>query len=182
MITTPSPPSQHAVLIASALADVTRSGAKQHPGRGPWSALRNCSDAVLIAFADAQPDTVSGPADAALALQDAEVLATRYPGAGLPPGFTAAVLASVSGHAPELPVPVGAAPHTQLAAEDAWLRARLALVEEWLLDTQHPHMTSAYASMSLTLRTKLAHTTEAVAVDSRAWLSGDLRSSPAAGR
>ncbi|MFC8442085.1 hypothetical protein ACFUJT_28460 [Streptomyces griseoincarnatus] len=163
MITTPS---QHAALIASALADAIRSGAKQHPDRGALERIAELLDTVVIAFVD-EPDAVSAPADAALALQDAEVLAARSPGAGLPLGFTAAVLAPARGQAPELPVPVGAA-SPQLAEQDARLRARLALVEEWLLDTQHPDMVPAYASMSLTLRTKLAHIAAAVAVGSRA--------------
>ncbi|MFC7991939.1 hypothetical protein ACFUV2_21775 [Streptomyces pilosus] len=161
MITTPS---QHAALIASALADVIRSGAKQHPDRGALERIAELLDTVVIAFVDAEPDAVSA---AVLALQDAEVLAARSPGAGLPLGFTSAVLAPVTGHAPELPVPVGVA-SPQLAEQDARLRARLALVEEWLLDTQHPDMVPAYASMSLTLRTKLAHIAAAVAVGSRA--------------
>ncbi|MBQ0972809.1 hypothetical protein KBZ00_16910 [Streptomyces sp. RK31] len=161
MITTPS---QHTALIASALADVIRSGAKQHPDRGALERIAELLDTVVIAFVDAEPDAVSA---AVLALQDAEVLAARSPVAGLPLGFTSAVLAPVTGHAPELPVPVGAA-SPQLAEQDARLRARLALVEEWLLDTQHPDMVPAYASMSLTLRTKLAHIAAAVAVGSRA--------------
>ncbi|GKQ34728.1 hypothetical protein [Streptomyces sp. A012304] len=164
MITTPS---QHAALIASALADVIRSGAKQHPDRGALERIAELLDTVVIAFVDAEPDAVSAPADAVLTLQDAEVLAARSPGAGLPLGFTAAVLAPVTGHAPELPAPAGAA-SPQLAEQDARLRARLALVEEWLLDTQHPDMVPAYASVSLTLRTKLAHIAAAVAVGSRA--------------
>ncbi|MDT0616352.1 hypothetical protein [Streptomyces lancefieldiae] len=159
MITTPS---QHAALIASALADVIRSGARQHPDRGALERIAELLDTVVIAFVDAEPY-----ADAVLALQDAEILASRSPGAGLPLGFTAAVLAPVTGQAPELPVPVGAA-SPQLAEQDARLRARLALVEEWLLGTQHPDMVPAYASMSLTLRTKLAHIAAAVAVGSRA--------------
>lgn len=162
-------PSQHAALIASALADVIRSGARQHPDRGALERIAELLDTVVIAFVDAEPDAdaVAAPADAVLALQDAEVLASRSPDAGLPLGFTAAVLAPVTGHAPELPVPVGAA-SPQLAEQDARLRVRLALVEEWLLDTQHPDMVPAYASMSLTLRTKLAHIAAAVAVGSRA--------------
>lgn len=164
MITTPS---QHAALIASALADVIRSGARQHPHRGALERIAELLDMVVIAFVDAEPDAVAATADAVLALQDAEVLAARSPEAGLPLGFTAAVLAPVTGHAPELPVPVGAA-SPQLAEQDARLRARLALVEEWLLDTQHPDMVPAYASISLTLRTKLAHIAAAVAVGSRA--------------
>jgi hypothetical protein len=162
LITTPS---QHAALIASALADVIRSDAKQHPDRGVLERIADMLDAAVIAFVDAEPDAVSASADAVLALQDAEILATRSPGAGLPLGFTAAVLAPITGHTPELPAPVGAA-SPQLAEQDARLRARLALVEEWLLDTQYPDMVPAYASMSLTLRTKLALIAAAVAVGS----------------
>ncbi|MFE9138035.1 hypothetical protein [Streptomyces sp. NPDC007355] len=164
MITTPS---QHAALIASALADVIRGNAKQQPNRGVLERIADMLDAAVIAFVDVEPDAVSAPADAVLALQDAEVLAARSPEAGLPLWFTAAVLTPVTGHTPELPAPVGTA-SPQLAEQDARLRARLALVEEWMLDTQHPDMVPAYTSMSLTLRTKLAHIAVAAAVGSRA--------------
>ncbi|MGW1615657.1 hypothetical protein ACWCQZ_40660 [Streptomyces sp. NPDC002285] len=162
---------QHAAVIASAIADAICTGAERHPARRDLEYVAELLDTAVIAFDEAEPagesaDAASAPADAVLALQDAEVLAARFPGTALPLGFTAVIFAPITGRAPELPAPIGAASH-QLAQQAAQLRARLALVEEWLLDTQHPDMVPAYASMSFTLRSKLAHIAAAVAVGSR---------------
>ncbi|MFJ6438714.1 hypothetical protein [Streptomyces sp. NPDC091416] len=102
-------PHEHAQLIANALADALRSDAKHRSNRRDLESIADLLDVAIIAFVDAEPaDVTSAPADAVLALQDAEVFAARSPGAGFPQGFTAVVLVPLRGRAPELPAPVGA--------------------------------------------------------------------------
>ncbi|MFF9074498.1 hypothetical protein ACF1A9_19675 [Streptomyces sp. NPDC014872] len=164
-------PAQHAAVIADALAAVVRHRTKPGPARNALEHITDLLDIAVLAFVDseqfADPASTAAtdvPVDAALALQDAETLASDNPQTGLPRGFTAVVLAPVTGRAPELPAPVDPA-LAQLAQQQTTLCSRLALVEEWLLDTEHPEATADYVATSLTLRTRLAHL--ATAVDNR---------------
>ncbi|MGW1496440.1 hypothetical protein [Streptomyces sp. NPDC002402] len=137
-------PAQHAAVIADALAAVVRDRTRPGPARDALEHIAELLDIAVLAFVDseqfadpASAATTDVPVDAALALQDAETLASDNPDTGLPCGFTAVVLAPVTGRAPELPAPIDpAAAH--LAQQQTTLRGRLALVEEWLLNTEHP--------------------------------------------
>ncbi|MFJ8752021.1 hypothetical protein ACIREO_22225 [Streptomyces sp. NPDC102441] len=164
-------PTQHAAEIASSLAAVIDKRDAPHPARRHREHIAELLYTACTALLEAEQPAASGttgagpvPADAALPLREAEILASRAPGTGLPTGFTAIVLAPVTGRAPEPPSPVNlVSPH--LAREEAKLRARLALVEEWLLDTQHPDVVPAYVALSLALRIKLALIADTIPVD-----------------
>ncbi|MER5985588.1 hypothetical protein [Streptomyces sp. NPDC001787] len=160
-----SAPAQHAAEIAGALAAVIEKRSVPHPARGHLWYIAELLNSVVTALVEAEPPAVAGtgsvPQEAALALRDAEILASRYPETGLPIGFTTIVLTPVTGRAPEPPAPVNLV-SPDLAREEAKLRARLALVEDWLLDAQHPDMVPGYVTLSLTLRVKLAHIADTI--------------------
>ncbi|ATM24517.1 hypothetical protein SMD44_p10018 (plasmid) [Streptomyces alboflavus] len=161
---------QHAAKIANALADTIRERAAHHPARRALEDIAEQLYTAVTGLVDAvestpdTPGTGAAPLDVSVPLYDAETMAIRAPEAGLPADFATVVLTPLTGIAPSPPASVSAV-SPRLARQDATLRARLALVEEWLLDSQHPDVVPAYVATFLGLRIEIAAIAASIAAD-----------------
>ncbi|MFI1201682.1 hypothetical protein ACH4VR_19885 [Streptomyces sp. NPDC020883] len=168
---TPLPNALAAAHRAHTLANLARGRAPLHPARDALLAIADLLDIAALSFQTEPPTYFNGiavtntvPADAWLALTDAEYKAVDNPRTGFPAAFGQYVTQPVFGNALKLPDrtdPVSPA----LADKETQLLAALRLVHDQLATATTPDLVAVMLEAALILHSKLARLADVTVCD-----------------
>ncbi|MGW3628031.1 hypothetical protein [Streptomyces sp. NPDC000880] len=168
---TPATTLQLAAFRARTFAEIARRRAAANPARDALLMLADLLDVAALSFETEPPQIMDGitvtntiPADAWLALADAETVAEENPGTGFPAHFGRYVTAPVFGRTPDVPGPLNPV-SPALATQEINLATALGLVHGHLETTGDREVTAAMLEAALILHGKFARLAASVVID-----------------